>query len=85
MSTAGSSISGEDILQPKVNPWIIAVAVSLTAFMGVLDTSIASVALPHIAGHLGARCSRPIAPVSRAGQTPANVAGRMAHIRPLRG
>jgi DHA2 family multidrug resistance protein len=54
MSAAGSGISGEDIWQPKVNPWIIAVAVSLAAFMEVLDTSIANVALPHIAGNLGA-------------------------------
>jgi DHA2 family multidrug resistance protein len=54
MSAAGSAASGEDIWQPKVNPWIIAVAVSLAAFMEVLDTSIANVALPHIAGNLGA-------------------------------
>src|SRR4030088_1100927 len=54
MSAAGSDASGEDLWQPKVNPWIIAVAVSLAAFMEVLDTSIANVALPHIAGDLGA-------------------------------
>jgi DHA2 family multidrug resistance protein len=54
MSTAGSSIARDDIWKPKVNPWIIAVAVSLAAFMEVLDTSIANVALPHIAGNLGA-------------------------------
>ena len=46
MSAAGSAASGQDIWQPKVNPWIIAVAVSLAAFMEVLDTSIANVALP---------------------------------------
>jgi MFS transporter, DHA2 family, multidrug resistance protein len=46
--------SGEDVWQPQGNPWIIAVAVSLAAFMEVLDTSIANVALPHIAGNLGA-------------------------------
>src|SRR5246500_1387378 len=39
---------------PEVNPWIIGVAVSLAAFMEALDTSIANVALPHIAGNLGA-------------------------------
>src|ERR1700756_4336575 len=39
---------------PEVNPWIIGVTVSLAAFMEVLDTSIANVALPHIAGNLGA-------------------------------
>jgi MFS transporter, DHA2 family, multidrug resistance protein len=40
--------------QPRVNPWIIALSVMLATFMEVLDTSIASVALPHIAGNLGA-------------------------------
>ncbi len=40
--------------KPKVNPWLIACVVSLAAFMEVLDTSIANVALPHIAGNLGA-------------------------------
>jgi DHA2 family multidrug resistance protein len=39
---------------PKANPWLIAVVVSLAAFMEVLDTSIANVALPHIGGNLGA-------------------------------
>src|SRR5580693_1938617 len=38
----------------EVNPWLIGVVVSLAAFMEVLDTSIANVALPHIAGNLGA-------------------------------
>src|SRR6202451_1798352 len=46
--------SGDEVWKPKGNPWIIAVAVSLAAFMEVLDTSIANVALPHIAGNLGA-------------------------------
>jgi DHA2 family multidrug resistance protein len=36
------------------NPWIIAVAVMLATFMEVLDTAIASVALPYIAGSLSA-------------------------------
>jgi DHA2 family multidrug resistance protein len=54
MSSAGSGTSGEDNWQPRVNPWIIAASVSLAAFMEVLDTSIANVALPHIAGNLGA-------------------------------
>ncbi len=38
----------------KANPWVITVVVSLAAFMEVLDTSIANVALPYIAGNLGA-------------------------------
>jgi DHA2 family multidrug resistance protein len=36
----------------KVNPWFVAATVSMAAFMEVLDTSIANVALPHIAGSL---------------------------------
>src|SRR5258708_5497163 len=40
--------------RPRVNPWWIALAVMLATFMEVLDTSIASVALPYIAGNLGA-------------------------------
>jgi DHA2 family multidrug resistance protein len=44
----------EQAWKPKVNPWIIAATVALAAFMEVLDTSIANVALPHIAGNLGA-------------------------------
>jgi MFS transporter, DHA2 family, multidrug resistance protein len=39
---------------PKFNPWLIAVVVAMAAFMEVLDTSIANVALPYIAGGLGA-------------------------------
>ncbi len=54
MSPTGTATSPEGIWLPKGNPWIIAVAVSLAAFMEVLDTSIANVALPHIAGNLGA-------------------------------
>src|SRR5712672_217108 len=54
MSAATSGASEKDVWQPKGNPWIIAVAVSLAAFMEVLDTSIANVTLPHIAGNLGA-------------------------------
>jgi DHA2 family multidrug resistance protein len=38
--------------RPAVNPWIIAVTVTLATFMELLDTAIANVALPHIAGGL---------------------------------
>src|ERR1700693_1377804 len=54
MSTAGSGAAAEDLWQPKVNPWLIAGAAFLGAFMEVLDTSIANVALPHTAGGLAA-------------------------------
>ena len=40
--------------RPRVNPWIVALTVTLATFMEVLDSSIANVALPHIAGGLGA-------------------------------
>ncbi len=38
--------------KPKHNPWLIAVVVTLAAFMEVLDTTIVNVSLPHIAGSL---------------------------------
>src|SRR5260370_4473505 len=37
-----------------INPWVIAVTETLATCMDVLDTSIANVALPHIAGNLSA-------------------------------
>lgn len=40
--------------RPSSNPWIIAFSVMLATFMEVLDTSVANVALPHIAGNLSA-------------------------------
>ncbi len=40
--------------KPAVNPWLIAAAVMSATFMEVLDTSVANVALPHIAGSLSA-------------------------------
>src|SRR5436309_5393027 len=54
--SAGAGTLGMDqaLWRPKANPWLIAFVVSLAAFMEVLDTSIANVALPHIAGNMGA-------------------------------
>jgi DHA2 family multidrug resistance protein len=40
--------------KPRSNPWLIALVVTLAAFMEVLDTTIVNVALPHIAGSLSA-------------------------------
>src|ERR1700754_3038960 len=55
MSAAAPAVVQDDRdWKPKTNPWLIAFVVSLAAFMEVLDTSIANVALPHIAGNLGA-------------------------------
>jgi DHA2 family multidrug resistance protein len=38
--------------KPRHNPWLIAITVTLVAFMEVLDTTIVNVALPHIAGEM---------------------------------
>ena len=56
MSTLAQSeaLAAKDFTRPGVNPWLIAFTVMLATFMEVLDTSIASVALPHIAGSLSA-------------------------------
>ena len=40
--------------RPSHNPWLVTLSVLLATFMEVLDTSIANVALPHIAGNLSA-------------------------------
>jgi DHA2 family multidrug resistance protein len=45
--------TSEATWRPRYNPWLVGVVVALAAFMEVLDTSIANVALPHIAGNLG--------------------------------
>jgi MFS transporter, DHA2 family, multidrug resistance protein len=54
MSTA--AIEANDFAAPStasVNPWLIALVVALASFMEVLDTTIANVALPYIAGGMG--------------------------------
>jgi MFS transporter, DHA2 family, multidrug resistance protein len=52
-ATAGSiSLPNVAAARPAINPWIIAVTVTLATFMELLDTAIANVALPHIAGGL---------------------------------
>ena len=40
--------------KPSANPWMIAASVMTATFMVVLDSSVANVALPHIAGNLSA-------------------------------
>ncbi|UZP67425.1 DHA2 family efflux MFS transporter permease subunit [Desulfovibrio mangrovi] len=40
--------------KPQANPWLIAIAVMLATVLEVLDTSVANVALPHMAGNLSA-------------------------------
>jgi len=56
MSSEATALAAPDVerWRPRFNPWLIAPVVALAAFMEVLDTSIANVALPHMAGNLGA-------------------------------
>ncbi len=59
MSAAGSSPTtatgaGYTPAKPMISPWLIAPLVAMAAFMEVLDTTIANVALPHIAGAMSA-------------------------------
>ncbi len=52
MSAAAATIPA--VWKPKVNPWLIALAVMSATFMEVLDSSVANVSLPHIGGTLSA-------------------------------
>jgi DHA2 family multidrug resistance protein len=52
MSSAATTADGEASSTPAVNPWLIALIVSLATFMEVLDTTIANVALRYISGGL---------------------------------
>jgi DHA2 family multidrug resistance protein len=54
MGAASITMDDAAAWRPAVNPWVIALTVTLATFMEVLDTSIANVALPHIAGSLSA-------------------------------
>ena len=45
---------GQQRWRPSHNPWAVALTVTMATFMEVLDTSIANVSLPHIAGSLSA-------------------------------
>jgi MFS transporter, DHA2 family, multidrug resistance protein len=51
---SGAQERRDDAWRPRGNPWLIAVVVTLAAFMEVLDTTIVNVSLPHIAGTVGA-------------------------------
>ena len=48
----------QEAWRPSVNPWLIAVSVIMPTFMEVLDTTIANVALNHIAGSMSASYSQ---------------------------
>src|SRR6202047_2491387 len=51
-AVAAISVPQVGAMRPPINPWIVAVVVTLATFMELLDTAIANVALPHIAGGL---------------------------------
>src|ERR1019366_2966378 len=53
-ATALSEAAAHQDWNPAANPWMIAASVMLATFMVVLDSSVANVALPHIAGNLSA-------------------------------
>src|SRR5689334_4641112 len=52
MSTATAALPLAEPVAPEVSPWVVAGVVTIATFMEVLDTSIATVALPHLAGNL---------------------------------
>ncbi len=55
MSSEALTLPSEQVVwRPSVSPWAIAATVSMAAFIEILDTSVANVALPYIAGGLGA-------------------------------
>src|SRR5271170_989344 len=54
MAAATAVFDAHASWRPRHNPWLVAFTVTLATFMEVLDTSIANVALPHIAGSFGA-------------------------------
>lgn len=54
MTTAALADQARSTWRPSVNPWVIALVVTMPTFMEVLDTTIVNVALPHMAGTLSA-------------------------------
>jgi MFS transporter, DHA2 family, multidrug resistance protein len=54
MSTASKGVFSPStaVSARTINPWVVAITVTLATFMELLDTAIANVALPHIAGGL---------------------------------
>ena len=53
MATAVLEAPPQTKIRGQVNPWVVALTVTLATFMELLDTSIANVSLPYIAGGLG--------------------------------
>ncbi len=53
MEPASARPAATQPVRPFINPWVVALTVTLATFMELLDTSIANVSLPYIAGGLG--------------------------------
>ncbi|HEY4354337.1 MAG TPA: DHA2 family efflux MFS transporter permease subunit [Acidobacteriaceae bacterium] len=53
MATAVATLPRTAVARAAINPWVIALTVTIATFMELLDTSIANVSLPYIAGGLG--------------------------------
>src|SRR5579875_2725072 len=53
MAATAISMPGTAVQRALINPWVIALTVTIATFMELLDTSIANVSLPYIAGGLG--------------------------------
>ncbi len=54
MALSAADAASDAVWKPKANPWLIAVVVTMAAFMEILDTTIVNVSLPHIAGSVSA-------------------------------
>jgi MFS transporter, DHA2 family, multidrug resistance protein len=54
LAAAAATLTFHDTWRPRANPWAIAITVTLATFMEALDSSIANVAMQHIAGTLSA-------------------------------
>jgi DHA2 family multidrug resistance protein len=53
MATTAVSLPYVAVQRSGINPWVVALTVTIATFMELLDTSIANVSLPYIAGGLG--------------------------------
>ena len=53
MASATTSVPYVSVQRSGINPWVVALTVTIATFMELLDTSIANVSLPYIAGGLG--------------------------------
>ena len=53
MASTAVSMPYTAVQRSGINPWVVALTVTIATFMELLDTSIANVSLPYIAGGLG--------------------------------